>query len=182
MRVWSRSGTSMIGKPERFGVATPRPCSVSRIRAVMAWRWPRRASPRRSLTSKPARTVASEATGDGPEYRYGGGAGGGARGQVRRGRDLQQVLDLGRAGDERQQRRVGLREAADEHDVVVGLARVAHDAVAARSEGARLVRGALADDAEPVRIVDVQEGTVLARDRREGGKIRRVAGHAVDAV
>src|SRR4051794_41936185 len=73
MRVWSRSGTSMIGKPERFGVATPRPCSVSRIRAVMAWRWPRRASPRRSLTSKPARTVASDATGDGPEYRYGGG-------------------------------------------------------------------------------------------------------------
>src|SRR4051794_41969404 len=74
MRVWSRSGTSMIGKPERFGVATPRPCSVSRIRAVMAWRWPRRASPRRSLTSKPARTVARDATGDGPEHRYGGGA------------------------------------------------------------------------------------------------------------
>ena len=34
----------------------------------------RSASPRRSLTSKPASTVASDATGDGPEYRYGGAA------------------------------------------------------------------------------------------------------------
>ena len=32
----------------------------------------RMASPRRSLTAMPTATVASEATGDGPEYRYGG--------------------------------------------------------------------------------------------------------------
>ena len=32
------------------------------------------ASPRRSFTSRPARTVASDATGEGPEYRYGGAA------------------------------------------------------------------------------------------------------------
>ena len=38
------------------------------------YRSPRSASPRRSLTSRPASTVASDATGDGPEYRYGGAA------------------------------------------------------------------------------------------------------------
>ena len=52
--------------------------------------------------------------------------------EVRRGRDLQQVLDLGRAGDEGQQRAVGLGEAADEDQVVVGLAEVPDDRVALR--------------------------------------------------
>ncbi len=44
------------------------------MRFVIRCRSARSASPRLSLTSKPARTVASEATGDGPEYRYGGAA------------------------------------------------------------------------------------------------------------
>ena len=97
-----------------------------------------------------------------------------ARVQVRRRRDLQQVLDLGRAGDERQQRRVRLREAADEHDVVVGLAEVAHDAVAAAAVGRGLVGPALADDAEAVGVVDVEQGAVLAGDARRtrGGRAR----------
>ena len=74
MRVWSRSGTSMIGKPERFGVATPRPSRRVEDARRHAVQVRRSASPRRSLTSKPASTVASDATGDGPEYRYGGAA------------------------------------------------------------------------------------------------------------
>ena len=105
-----------------------------------------------------------------------------ARVQVGRSGHLEQVLDLGGAGDEREQRRVGLGEAADEHDVVVGLVAVADDAVAARAVVARLVRGALADDAEPVGVVDVQQRAVLAGDGRERADVGRVAGHAVDAV
>jgi hypothetical protein len=124
------------------------------------------------LTSKPASTVASEATGDGRRARV----------QVRRRGDLEQLLDVGRAGDERQQRRVRLGEAADQHDVVVRLAGVADDAVAARAVRRRLVGRALADDAEAVRVVDVQQGAVLAGDGGEGADVRGVAGHAVDAV
>ena len=41
---------------------------------MRAWSTLRSSSPRRSLTLKPSRTLASEATGDGPEYRYGGAA------------------------------------------------------------------------------------------------------------
>ena len=41
---------------------------------------------------------------------------------------------------------------------------------------------ALADDAEAVRVVDVEQRAVLAGDRREGRQVRRVAGHRVDAV
>src|SRR4051794_39650729 len=73
MRRWSRSGISMIGKPERFGVWTPMRSSACRTRSVSRQSSARIASPRVSLTSRPARTVASDATGDGPEYRYGGG-------------------------------------------------------------------------------------------------------------
>src|SRR4051794_41903582 len=72
MRVWSRSGTSMIGKPERFGVRTPWLVRQSRMRRVWRYTVARRAAPRRSLTSKPASTVARGATRDGPEDRDGG--------------------------------------------------------------------------------------------------------------
>ena len=41
---------------------------------------------------------------------------------------------------------------------------------------------ALADDAEAVGVVDVEQRAVLARDGCEGADVRRVAGHAVDAV
>ena len=65
----------MIGKPERFGVSTPRRSRQSSTRAVCRAQHARAARRRGvSLTSKPASTVASEATGDGPEYRYGGAA------------------------------------------------------------------------------------------------------------
>ena len=57
-----------------------------------------------------------------------------------------------------------------------------HDAVAAHPVRARLVSGALADDAEPVRVVDVQDRVVRAREAREGGQIGHVPRHAVDAV
>src|ERR1041384_1255551 len=68
------SGTSMIGKPERFGVCTPSRSRCSRTVVVLRQSEARTASPLRSLTSRPASTVASEAVGDGPEYRYGGAA------------------------------------------------------------------------------------------------------------
>ena len=105
-----------------------------------------------------------------------------ARVQVGRRGDLEQVLDVGGAGDEGQQRGVGLREAADEHDVVVALVAVAHHAVAAAAVDRGLVGTALADDAEAVGVVDVEQGAVLAGDGREGADVGRVAGHAVDAV
>src|SRR5262249_61879284 len=70
----------------------PRRSTVSSTRPVRRQSSARMASPRRSLTSKPARTVASEATGDGPEYRYGGAgalgralSSGGRGGEARRG-------------------------------------------------------------------------------------------------
>jgi CheY-like chemotaxis protein len=59
---------------------------------------------------------------------------------------------------------------------------VADHAVAAPPVGAGLVRGALADHAEAVGVVDVQQRVVLARQGGELGQPRRVAGHAVDAV
>ena len=64
----------MIGRPERFGVSMS--SRVERGEHARGERVKRRAqaSPRRSLTSKPASTVASDATGEGPEYRYGGAA------------------------------------------------------------------------------------------------------------
>src|SRR6185312_1032172 len=47
---------------------------------------------------------------------------------------------------------------------------------------ARLARTALADDPEAVGVVDVEQGAVLTRHGGEGADVRRVAGHAVDAV
>ena len=99
--VWSRSGTSMIGKPERFGVATPRRSRQSRMRFVM---------PCRSGAERVAAALVDVEAGEDGRER---GDRRRARVEVRRGRDLEQVLDVGRAGDEGQQRRVGLREAAD---------------------------------------------------------------------
>jgi hypothetical protein len=56
------------GRPEVLVVATPSlsRCS-SRVR-VRCHSWALSSSPRRWLTSRPARAVASEATGTGPEY------------------------------------------------------------------------------------------------------------------
>ena len=65
--VWSASGTSMIGSPERFGVAAPISARASRTRFVMRYRSARSRSPFRSFTSNPASMEASDATGDGPE-------------------------------------------------------------------------------------------------------------------
>jgi hypothetical protein len=68
------SGSSMTGVSPTFGVKTPRPRTWSRTFMVLRYRSARIASPRFSLTSKPAMTVASDAVGAGPEYRYGGAA------------------------------------------------------------------------------------------------------------
>src|SRR5215213_6207775 len=95
-------GTSTIGNPERLSVKAPSLPRWSRMRLVLAQRTARSSSPLASLTPSPTSTLASEATGEG------------ARVQVRGGRDLEQALELGRAGDEGQQRRVGLGEAAGE--------------------------------------------------------------------
>ena len=43
-------------------------------------------------------------------------------------------------------------------------------------------QAALTDDAEAMGVVDVEQRPVPARDGREGADVRRVAGHAVDAV
>ena len=57
----------MIGSPERFGVCdAERREGVQRAAVIRVGR-PRSSSPRRSFTSMPASTVASDATGDGPE-------------------------------------------------------------------------------------------------------------------
>ena len=160
----------MIGKPERFGVWTPSRVRQSSTRAVSVC-----SVPRSCVAAALVDVEADQHAGQRGDRRR-------ARVEVGRGGHLEQVLDLGRAGDEGEQRRVGLGEAADEHDVVVGLVAVADDAVAARAVHGRLVRAALADDAEAVGVVDVEQGAVLARDRREGADVGRVAGHAVDAV
>ena len=57
-----------------------------------------------------------------------------------------------------------------------------HDRVSAHAVRARLVRSALADHAEAMRVIDVEQRAVCARNPRERCEIRRIAGHAVDAV
>jgi Lrp/AsnC ligand binding domain len=67
--------------------------------------------------------------------------------------------------------------------VVVALAEVADHAVAAAAVGARLVAGALPDDAEAVGavgVVQVQQRVVRAHQGRERRQVGWVAGHAVD--
>ena len=117
------------------------------------------------------------------------GQGGGQRGHrdragvhIGRHRRLEVPLELGRAGHEGQQRRVGLGEAGREHDVVVLLAGPAHDRVAAAPVGGRVVAVALAGDPEAVGVVHVQQGVVLAGQGGEGRQVGRVAGHRVDPV
>src|SRR3954449_690258 len=66
------SGSSITGVLPVFGVKTPRPRTWSRTFIVLRYRSARMSSPRFSFTDRPARTVASEAVGAGPEYRYGG--------------------------------------------------------------------------------------------------------------
>src|SRR6478672_6175268 len=61
MSSWRASGISMTGSPEWLGVATSRLHSRSSTRAVLLWICWRSWSPRRALTSRPDRTVASEA-------------------------------------------------------------------------------------------------------------------------
>ena len=107
---------------------------------------------------------------------------GGPRVQVRRRCHLQQLLGLGRARDERQQRRVGLGEAADEDQVLVALLAVAHDAVAAHA-----VRAALAAPRSPITPKPCASSTYSSAPCSratccERAQVGRVAGHAVDAV
>ena len=102
--------------------------------------------------------------------------------EIRRRRSLQNLLELGGPGDEGEERRVGLRETRDEHDVLVGLPDVAHDAVPTHPVVTELAGAALTDHAEPMRVVDVQERVVLAREPGEGGDVGRVSRHAVHAV
>src|SRR3954468_144496 len=74
MSEWRASGSSTIGNPEQLGVGPRSRSSASSTVAVFRHRSARISSPRRSFTSSPARTVASDAIGEGPEYRYGGAA------------------------------------------------------------------------------------------------------------
>ena len=69
-----RNGIWISGNPDRFGVWTSSASRWSSTRRLSRYRCVRSASPRAALTSRPASTVASEAVGTGPEYRYGGAA------------------------------------------------------------------------------------------------------------
>ena len=66
--------------------------------------------------------------------------------------------------------------------MVVVLADMLDDAVAADAVGRELVVTALTQHAETVRVVDVEQGVVLAREPRERRQVERVPRHAVDAV
>jgi hypothetical protein len=116
-----------------------------------------------------ASAVASEATGDGAEYRSGGG-------------HLQRILQGARQLDERDGGREVPGEARDEDLVVERLALVSDDAVATLAPLGQLVGAALADHAEPMAVIQVQEATVLARHARELPDVGRVARHRVHAL
>src|SRR3954468_20764786 len=66
--------------------------------------------------------------------------------------------------------------------MIVGLAHVLHDAVAAPAVGRELVVAPLADDAETVGVVDVEERVVLTREPGKLWEGDRVPSHAVHAV
>ena len=53
-------------------MAMSSPSSASSTRCVMRYSSPRTAFPRVRFTCRPDKAVARDATGDGPEYRYGG--------------------------------------------------------------------------------------------------------------
>ena len=110
-------------------------------------------SPRLSLTSQP------------DERRRQRRDRGGAGVQVRRRGDLQDVLEARRQREEREQRAVRLAEAGDEDHVVVALAVMPDDPVATGAPVAQLERIPLTDDAEAVRVVDVEERVVVTRRR-----------------
>ena len=71
---------------------------------------------------------------------------------------------------------------ATKHDVVVGLAEIANNAVSTSAVRGRLLRRSLADDAESVRVVDVEDRLVVAGERRVCAEIGGVPGHAVHPV
>src|SRR5918994_6272164 len=102
----SARGTSTIGNPERLRVNAPSFSRWSRIRRVLDQSTARRSSPLASLTWSPTSTLASEATGDGPEYRYGGAV------------TLSRRLSSDGQATKASRGRVGLGEAAGEHHVV----------------------------------------------------------------
>src|SRR5437016_14412856 len=64
----------------------------------------------------------------------------------------------------------------------MALSEVPNDAVPARAIRAALIWCTLTDDTESVRVVDIEQDIVLARESRKGGQVRQVAGHAVDPV
>src|SRR5207244_13496943 len=66
--------TVYIVMPVRFCLVTSSRSRQSRTAYVLRQISARMASPRLSFTSSPVMTVASDAIGDGPEYRYGGAA------------------------------------------------------------------------------------------------------------
>src|SRR2546429_495570 len=68
------SGSSMTGVPYVLAVHIPRASTWDSTRMDSRDSRARSTSPRLAFTSNPASTVASDATGDGPEYRYGGAA------------------------------------------------------------------------------------------------------------
>ena len=92
----------MIGKPERLGVAMPSSSSWPRTRPVRWLSLARSSSPRSVVDAQALQHGGQRGDRRGPGV------------QIRRRGGLEHLLDRGRAGDERQQRRVGLGEAADE--------------------------------------------------------------------
>ena len=81
--------------------------------------------------------------------------------QVRGSQDFERVLQPGGQRDERQQRGVGLGEPRHQHGVVVGHVEVAEEAVALDAVVVGLPGRTFADHAEPVGIIDVEQGVVL---------------------
>ena len=158
-----------MGKPDVFNVRRPSSAIRSSTRAVLR---------RRACPQVVAFGVVDPEAG---EHRRERSRRGRARVQVRRGCDLQVVLQPRGKRQEGEKRRVRLGEAGHEHDVVVALAEVTDDAVAAMSVG-RCRRGRLTDDAEAVGVIDVQERVVLTADAGVGRQVGHVAGHAVHAV
>jgi hypothetical protein len=92
------------------------------------------------------------------------------------------LLEPGRHGQERPQRRVRLREPTDQHDVVVGLAEVAHDGVAPLAVRGGLVGISFTEHAEALGVVDIEQRPVFPAGSGERGEVGRVAGHAVHPV
>ena len=107
----------MIGNPLSFGVTMSR--SSQRVEHAMG------PLPHREASEVAAGAVDLEPGDRGRERRDRRRPGV----EVRRGQHLQRILQPGREREERQQRRVGLRESGDQHDVVVATSVVAEQAV-----------------------------------------------------